>query len=267
MLEVTDCRYPPRESMFERHNAVGLELAPEQQPDGSCCACSPEPDGWPSWRLCYVAASHEHLKCLEKAKRASGRDFYAFLIAARRGSLQCLQLLCQSEIWPMYLQEPSICNCAIWGGHMECLQYLLDVGFQMHKRHCASAAAAGKLGCLQYLRDRNCPWDNLTCVRAAHAGEFECLVYSVEQGCPWWPWQLDVFDAKCLAFIERNAPRAVEVTLSRRSMFKLKALIAKRALTLHILTSRNVPTNVFPIILGKACLWCDIKITSNMSVQ
>lgn len=135
--------------MLERHHALGP--APIQ-PDGSCCGC-PSPEGnCPTCSPCYVAASHGHLPCLQMAAQVNFISRSAYQVAARRGSLQCLRFLCETARYPT-CNYPSIrvCNCAIWGGHMNFLQHLLEHGCRMHKTHCPSAAAAGQLKCSKYL--------------------------------------------------------------------------------------------------------------------
>lgn len=194
---------------FLEHRHV-LGPAPLQQPDGSCCVTCPDSlaEGIRNKLYsdpCFVAASHGHLHCLQKAATYGYIFLSAYQAAARRGSLQCLQFLCETRHYPTF-KEPSVCNCAIWGGHLECLMYLLDHPDQqrhkvLHKEMCASAAAAGQLECLLLLRERKCPWDHTTCMRAACAGQYECLFYSVEQGCPWWPGKIDDLDSKCLVLL------------------------------------------------------------------
>ena len=70
-----------------------------------------------------------------------------------------------------------------------------------------------------------------------------------------------------LGIIERIAPRALETILSRRSTFKVKALVAKRATTLHVLMSEDVPKAIIQNILDKASLWWDVKIASNIASE
>ena len=243
---------------LERHNAQ--KPAAELRPDGSCCACSKDPPELGPYKLrpSLTAAGHGHLPCLQTALQDGYICQSLFYAAARRGSLDCIQFL--SEQWGHARQtEPYTCNCAIWGGHIHCLQYLLDHGHKLHRKMCASAAAAGKLDCLQYLRGRGCPWDCLTSMRAARAGELDCLQYSTEHGCPWWTGQIDVFDPKCLMFVKCNAPCAIESMVSRRSFFRYRKLITRRLMVLCILRSQDVPIGLGCHILVEAGLWYDPK--------
>ena len=246
---------------LERHNAQ--KPAPELQPDGSCCACSKDFAEFDSYelRLCLTATTHGHLPCLQKALQNGYMCQVLFYAAARRGSLDCIQFL--TEQWRDARQtEPCTCNCAIWGGHVHCLQYLLDHGHKMHRKMCASAAAAGQLDCLQYLRGRGCPWDCVTSVRAARAGEVDCLQYSIEHGCPWWTGQIDVFDPKCLMFVKCNAPCAIESLVSHRSFVRYQKLITRRLMALRILRSQDVPVGLTCCILVEADLWYDPKVAT-----
>lgn len=259
-IEGKDKSTTPRPGLMflERHNAQ--KPAPELQPDGSCCACSKELGRY-GLRLCETAAGHGHLPCLQKALEHGYICQSLFYAAARRGSLDCIQFLSERLGYPRQT-EPYTCNCAIWGGHIHGLQYLLDHGQKLHRKMCASAAAAGKLDCLQYLRGRGCPWDCLTSMRAARAGELDCLQYSTEHGCPWWTGQIDVFDPKCLMFVERNAPCAIVSLVSHRSFVRYQKLITRRLMALRIVRSQDVPVGLRCCILVEADLWYDPKVAT-----
>jgi hypothetical protein len=47
--------------------------------------------------------------------------------------------------------EKDTCECAAFGGHLDCLKYAHENGCQWDENTCAQAAAGGNLDCLKYV--------------------------------------------------------------------------------------------------------------------
>ena len=91
------------------------------------------------------------------------------------------------------IHKPGTPSCWIAAkiGHIECLTYLHEHGYQWDScgaETCSNAAAReGHLECLKYAHEHGCPWDAFTCLFAVAGGHFECLVYAHKNGAPWYP--------------------------------------------------------------------------------
>ena len=106
-----------------------------------------------------------------------------FITAAYKGNFKVLQLLLQEM--PNIERSTVVCNNAAKGGQIECLKYLISLGFPCCEQTCTFAVMGGHFDILQYLRKMNCPWNAGTCTEAAYRGYFKILKWARENGCPW----------------------------------------------------------------------------------
>lgn len=111
---------------------------------------------------------------------ASAVPTEAYADAAHRGHLQCLRFLHECG----YEWHKRTCVYAAASGHLPCLQYAHEQGCPWEQT-CAGAARTGQLGCLKYAHEQGCWWDELTCELAAATGHLACLAYAHENGCIW----------------------------------------------------------------------------------
>lgn len=116
--------------------------------------------------------------------------------AARSGRLDILKDLCAARA---KVDGTGICDAAAAGGHLPCLQYAHESGFDWGVGTTRAAAAGGHLNCLDYLFRSGCPW-NEKAITAAIDGDtsvcgryiddntarrMACLRYLVANGCAW----------------------------------------------------------------------------------
>jgi len=100
--------------------------------------------------------------------------------AALRGHLGCLRYAREKGFeW-----NASTCESAALGGSVSCLAYAHESGCEWDSRVCEAAAFGGHLVCLAYAHERRCPWDRFVCTSAALTGHLDCLVYARSNGCP-----------------------------------------------------------------------------------
>lgn len=81
------------------------------------------------------------------------------------------------------IQNVSPCDRAARNGHLKCLKYAHEEGYEWDEDTCALIARAGYLDCLQYAHENGCPWNDETTSYAAMNGYYDCFVYAVEHGC------------------------------------------------------------------------------------
>lgn len=76
------------------------------------------------------------------------------------------------------------CHIAARYGSLKCLQLAWSRGCPRNAQVCEAAAQGGHLNCLKWLRANGCPWDQWTCNEAARQGHLECLQWAQTNGCP-----------------------------------------------------------------------------------
>lgn len=101
--------------------------------------------------------------------------------AAENGRLAILKFMHEKGLLGESL---LLLNYAIKGGHVKCIEFLIQVGYRMEEVHASLAAFEGHVDCLRYLHERGCPWDERTSTNAASRGSIDCLRYACEHGCP-----------------------------------------------------------------------------------
>ena len=111
-------------------------------------------------------------------------DAYGYCPAAYRGCLSTLKHVCRQGHLRNLHYKP-IFNSASQGGHLEVLQWLRSIGFQMDGAHCWRAAEGGHREVLKWLRANGCPWDGNTCMYAPWGGHLDVLQWLRANGCPW----------------------------------------------------------------------------------
>ena len=100
--------------------------------------------------------------------------------AALQGRLDYLQLLHrQGHPWGF-----SVCDCAVRGGHVHCLQYLNASVCCLSSTLYLTAASSGQLDCLQYLYDLGLSWHEETAEILTELGHLDMLKYATEHSCP-----------------------------------------------------------------------------------
>jgi len=76
------------------------------------------------------------------------------------------------------IETPDRCYYFVLIGHLECLKYAHENGFEwLAEEICNIAAKNGHLKCLKYAHKYECDWDKQTCEFAADNGHLECLKY------------------------------------------------------------------------------------------
>jgi hypothetical protein len=84
------------------------------------------------------------------------------------------------------VNKEVVCDAAAQGGHIKCLEFLVETGFPLHVQISGlSAVRAGSLLCLKFIHEKGYVMDELTCASAAAAGSLECLEYARCANCPW----------------------------------------------------------------------------------
>jgi len=78
------------------------------------------------------------------------------------------------------------CNAGLYG-HKRVIQFMLDSGYELNAKNCASIAEGGHLELLQLALDNGCPCDIRTCGYAARSGHLELLQWAITQGLPFNP--------------------------------------------------------------------------------
>lgn len=151
--------------------------------------------GCPWRRTTAAAAAAGHLDCLVFAMK-NGAPFSKADCwdAARGGHIACLQFLMQPQ-WKLKLPH-SVCQAAAQGT-LPCLQYVHGHFAEWAPGHsfpfnkaAQAAAEAGRLECLQWAHVQGGDsgwnsWDTMTIDKAAQYGHLDCFQYAVESKCPW----------------------------------------------------------------------------------
>ncbi len=74
----------------------------------------------------------------------------------------------------------NACN----NGHLECLEYMHENGFEWYSIAATYAALNGHLDCLKFIHEMGYVWDENTAVYAAQCPKVEILKYVLMNGCP-----------------------------------------------------------------------------------
>ena len=69
-------------------------------------------------------------------------------------------------------------------GHLECLKYMYDNGFEWYSVAATYAALNGHLDCLKFIHQMGFKWDENTAIYAAQCPNVEILKYVLLNGCP-----------------------------------------------------------------------------------
>ncbi|AVK77094.1 Ankyrin repeat domain containing protein [Pandoravirus macleodensis] len=146
---------------------------------------------------CAEAVKRRHFDLAMRFHRQYGCAWEApkmMVDAARAGRLDVLKELCEAKV---DVGDVSVCDAAASGGHLSCLQYAHDSGFDWDAMTAAAAAAGGHLDCLEYLYRSGCPWSEKATTAAVKGGRFgpvcnnntvgrmACLRYLIANGCEW----------------------------------------------------------------------------------
>ena len=102
--------------------------------------------------------------------------------AAERGYLGTLQNLHRRGRVTFNIE---LCKAAAYGGQLEVLKWLREIGCPWDELTCATAASGGYLKMLQWARANGCLWDEMTFAGAAIRGHIKVLNWARANGCPW----------------------------------------------------------------------------------
>ena len=69
-------------------------------------------------------------------------------------------------------------------GHLECLKYMYDNGFEWYSVAATYAALNGHLDCLKFIHQMGYKWDENTAIYAAQCPDIKVLKYVLLNGCP-----------------------------------------------------------------------------------
>ncbi len=146
-------------------------------------------------------------------------SWYYTAIASGNGNIPMLKYLFENGC-PRYA---LMCIEAAKNNHLECLQYLIRLGYLRGSLTllCSRIAGNGHLDMLKfihyyykhnYTKEMKADfdlWDYNTCVEAATYGHLDCLKYAHENGCPMTFWRIcDVAACgghlKCLKYAHEN---------------------------------------------------------------
>lgn len=119
--------------------------------------------------------------CFQHFKKGLKCDEYICFIASKRGHLDCLRYAHENGFdWDKWT-----CEGAANGGHLDCLKYAHENGCEWDRSTFEGAARGGNLECLKYAHKNGCEWNIWMCVYSSEAGHLDCLKYAHENGCEW----------------------------------------------------------------------------------
>eukprot|EP01032_Pedospumella_encystans_P009586 gene9586-11273_t len=129
--------------------------------------------------------AHEHGLCwtpndpYAKKTRPDLHKLTPLVAAVRGGHLVCVQYLLDSGATLEY----NICGIACEHGHLDILKLLHAHGAELSNNTCFFAMWHNHVSCLRYLVDHGCSLDPQASTDAARRGHLAMLMYVVEQGC------------------------------------------------------------------------------------
>lgn len=110
---------------------------------------------------------------------------YSLQRAAEHCSLNILKWLYYEPLYAGYWSlTTSVCSYAAYGGKIETVKWLREIGCPWDAQSCSYAAENGQLDTLKYLHENGCPWDSDTCGIADENDHLDVLKYLHENSCP-----------------------------------------------------------------------------------
>jgi len=142
--------------------------------------------------VCFEAAAAGHLDCLQFGHVNGGSLKGTLSAASKYGHLDCLRYALENNdnnAHPIG-DNTHPCVVACTGGHLNCLQLLLEFGVPYDKHTLGWAATSGHTLCMQLLHENGCPWDDTplhhaTTTMMMQEGHYPALKYAIDHGCPY----------------------------------------------------------------------------------
>lgn len=160
--------------------------------------------------VCYKAARHGHIDCLQAVRRLGFRmntnaltkaliyghaecvDYmlqdgcgtenmkHTYSLAVRDGHLECVQTLLEHGVpWDGYEVDIAASKPS-----PDCLRFLLERGCTMHPVRVKFTAGCTDVACVKLLREYGMPWSDVILLIACGKGNYDVLKYAIENGCP-----------------------------------------------------------------------------------
>ncbi len=115
-----------------------------------------------------------------------------YVIAAQHGQLDCLKYI-QSACDHLHLHHNNALYCAVNGGHLECVKYLLPFSDQdqikvEYQSYLDEVAQQGHIDVLEFMYDfvgQKIEWKYKTAANIAKLGHAQCLAFVLTKGCPY----------------------------------------------------------------------------------
>ncbi|CAL6290279.1 unnamed protein product [Bathycoccus prasinos] len=161
---------------------------------------------WDKW-VSSASAEQGNLEMLKYCfEHGCPLDDYTAICAAHNGHLRCLKFLIEDAKVNWYDQTACAaaegghleilrmpddiqCKCdefAAFGGHIECLNYLHQIGVPWSEEVPIYASQAGKIEILERIHELGCPLNEDACSEAALHGHLDLLKFlRNELKCPW----------------------------------------------------------------------------------
>jgi len=133
------------------------------------------------------AAHNGHLRCLKFLIEDAKVDWYdqTACAAAEGGHLEILRY-CASKKECRMTSNANVMIFAAFGGHIECLNYLHQIGVPWSEEVPIYASQAGKIEILERIHELGCPLNEDVCSEAALHGHLDLLKFlRNELKCPW----------------------------------------------------------------------------------
>lgn len=133
------------------------------------------------------AAHNGHLRCLKFLIEDAKVDWYdqTACAAAEGGHLEILRY-CASKKECRMTSNANVMIFAAFGGHIECLNYLHQIGVPWSEEVPIYASQAGKIEILERIHELGCPLNEDACSEAALHGHLDLLKFlRNELKCPW----------------------------------------------------------------------------------
>lgn len=133
----------------------------------------------------YIALSLGRLDCFKYAysQETQLRDVFAE-VAAGGGHLECLRHVLELHAALGVRISDNVCYLAARAGSLQCLQLAHSAGCSWNARTCEAAASKGHLECLAYAHTHGCKWGAKAAHFAAENGHWACWRYLYWNKCP-----------------------------------------------------------------------------------